>query len=446
MGAAVEGLKNLIDTEACYETPWKDVLSRQIEAADELFQERVGDIKLLAHRAEETGVRKVRSMADMVPLLFAHTSYKSYPETWFTQGKWDRMGQWLNTLTTNRVPKIDLTDVEDVDDWVDALAKVGHYVSCSSGTTGKCSILPADDVDRPFIKQHMVSGMAWATGIPTVPAYKGIGLSPMPHNTRGLDTTAALVEAFMTSRRPFPGQPITVGRVSKMVALRRSIADGTAKPGDIAAFDAISKEREKDMADAVDSTVEAIIESRGQKLLVQGMLGTMWEVTQRVRERGFSGKDFNPENALLTGGGTKGAKMPPDARQQMFETFNIDPRRAYQFYSMQEINTTMPRCSAGRYHVAPWLVLLVLNPAGDELIEPDANGEIEGRAAFMDLSLHGRWAGLITGDKITAHYGRCACGAEGPTVGDTIVRYSDLPGGDKISCAGTIDAYVRGAA
>ena len=40
----------------------------------------------------------------------------------------------------------------------------------------------------------------------------------------------------------------------------------------------------------------------------------------------------------------------------------------------------------------------------------------------------------------------CACGHEGPTVGTEIVRYSDLPGGDKITCAGTIDAYVRGAA
>jgi hypothetical protein len=446
MGAAVENLKKLIDSDACYETPWKELLPRQIEAADELFQERVSDIKLLAHRAEETGVRKVRKMADIVPLLFAHTSYKSYPETWFTQGKWDRMGQWLNTLTTNRVPTIDTRNIKDVDDWVAAMAGVGHYLSCSSGTTGKCSIIPADDIDGAFVGRQIVQAMTWATGIPQVQAYKGIGLSPNPQNARIQATSKALTGAYLTSRRPFPGPPITVGQVSKMVALRRSIAEGTAKPGDIAAFEAISKEREKAMRDAVDSTIEAIIAARGEKLMLQGMLGTMWQITQRVRDRGYSGKDFNPENALITGGGTKGVNMPPDARQQIFETFNLDRKRAYQFYSMQEINTTMPRCSAGRYHVAPWLVLLVLNPAGDELIEPDANGEIEGRAAFLDMSLHGRWAGLITGDKITAHYGRCACGAEGPTVGDTIVRYSDLPGGDKITCAGSIDAYVRGAA
>jgi hypothetical protein len=73
-------------------------------------------------------------------------------------------------------------------------------------------------------------------------------------------------------------------------------------------------------------------------------------------------------------------------------------------------------------------------------------GEIEGRAAFFDLSLDGRWGGIITGDKISIDFGPCACGQKGPTVRDNIVRYADLEGDDKIGCAGTIDAYVRGVA
>jgi hypothetical protein len=77
------------------------------------------------------------------------------------------------------------------------------------------------------------------------------------------------------------------------------------------------------------------------------------------------------------------------------------------------------------------------------LIEPGKD-EIEGRAAFFDLALDGRWCGLISGDKVRVDYGQCACGHQGPTVHDEIVRYSDLAGGDKISCAGTIDAYIRG--
>jgi hypothetical protein len=111
---------------------------------------------------------------------------------------------------------------------------------------------------------------------------------------------------------------------------------------------------------------------------------------------------------------------------------------------MQEINTSFPKCRAGRYHVAPWVIALPLDTPGETLLDA-SNGEIEARAAFVDLSLSGRWGGVISGDKVHIDAGTCACGSEGPTVADNIVRYADLEGGDKISCAGTIDAYVRGA-
>jgi len=62
----------------------------------------------------------------------------------------------------------------------------------------------------------------------------------------------------------------------------------------------------------------------------------------------------------------------------------------------------------------------------------------------MDLSIEGRWGGIISGDKVSVSFAKCACGHQGPTVGREILRFSDLPDGDKISCAGSIDAYVRG--
>jgi hypothetical protein len=146
---------------------------------------------------------------------------------------------------------------------------------------------------------------------------------------------------------------------------------------------------------------------------------------------------------MFVGGGLKGAQLPPDFLEFIMDTFNLRFDRVYQYYGMQEINTTMPRCGARRYHVPPWLILLLLDSGGDALIPP-AEGEAEGRAGFFDLSLDGRWGGVISGDKISVRYGRCECGHEGPTVGYDIARYADLGDGDKITCAGTIDAYVRG--
>ncbi|CAH2917693.1 MAG: hypothetical protein CPSOU_3107 [uncultured Paraburkholderia sp.] len=63
---------------------------------------------------------------------------------------------------------------------------------------------------------------------------------------------------------------------------------------------------------------------------------------------------------------------------------------------------------------------------------------------MIDLLADGRWGGVISGDKVTVEFGHGIDGVRTPIIRD-VVRYRDLPGGDdKLSCAGTIDAYVRG--
>lgn len=127
------------------------------------------------------------------------------------------------------------------------------------------------------------------------------------------------------------------------------------------------------------------------------------------------------------------------------ETFNIPAERSFQMYGMQEINSGMPRCREGRrYHVPPWLVPLVLDESGENLLSY-GEGEIEGRAAFFDLSQDGGWGGVISGDRIAIDFSPCACGNASPSIRDNIARYKDLrDGDDKIACSGTVDAYVRG--
>jgi hypothetical protein len=52
---------------------------------------------------------------------------------------------------------------------------------------------------------------------------------------------------------------------------------------------------------------------------------------------------------------------------------------------------------------------------------------------------------VISGDRVTVDHRHCACGRRSPAIVE-IARYSDLPeGDDKLSCAGTVDSYVRGS-
>jgi hypothetical protein len=447
MGAAVERLTHLVEAEDRYDIPFADLRGPQIQAMNERLQERKGQIKLVEHRAREAGIIEVRSLEDVVKLLLPHTAYKSYPESWLVGQRWDRLSRWLDTVSTHRVPVDLVASAAGIDDWIEKLANQGFFVSCSSGTTGKSAMLVASRSDMDWCKKEAIAAYSWGSGVKPAQDRRIFGMAAVAHVARNVATGKAYTAAMQDpncERFAYPVPPITVGGLTQMVVLRKAIADGTAKPGDIAAFEEVSAARQKAVDDAVGITARAVVEARRSKLHVTGLWAGLYNVAKAVREMGYSGKDFHPENSIYVGGGLKRARLPDDYREFVYETFNIQPERNYQNYSMQELHSGMPRCRAGgRYHVPPWVVPLILDKGGDNLL-PQIDGEYEGRAAFFDLSLDGRWGGVISGDKISIDFSPCACGTRGPSIRDKIVRYADLEGDDKIGCAGTVDAYVRG--
>lgn len=448
MGEAANRLLSAIDEADPYGRSYDEVRDDQLVALNERLQEYGERIKLVGFRAKQAGVEEIRSLDDVVPLLLPHTAYKSYPEGVLVDKRWDRLTKWLGTVSSQPLGDVDLADLDDIDAWIDRLAEAGHYVSCTSGTTGSPAMLVSSQLDMDRFCRDSISACSWGAGIRPAQEHHVFGLSPIAQVPRNTAVSDALREAFGVpgvDRFRYPVPPITIGSITRMISLRRAVANGTARPAEIAEFEATSAERQKAVDEAVGVSADALIKARGEKLYISGMWATLYKVAEEVRARGYSGSDFNPENTCFVAGGLKGAQLPPDYREFVFETFNLQPQRNYQMYSMQEIGTAMPRCQqGGRYHLPPWLVCLPLDQAGETLMPGVGTGEIEGRAAFFDLSLDGRWGGIITGDKIRLSYEPCVCGHASPSIADDIVRYSDLQGDDKISCSGTVDAYVRG--
>ncbi|HET8711148.1 MAG TPA: hypothetical protein VFM32_07220 [Spongiibacteraceae bacterium] len=453
MVSAVEKLTSLIDADNRFDIPYTELHTLQIEALDERFQERKDRIKLLGHRASEAGIAAIRSLADMVPLLFPHTAYKSYPESFLIEQRWDRLGKWLGTISPYPLAPIETTDIKDIDDWIARLEAKGHYISCSSGTTGKSAMLIASAKDMEWSRQDTVNVFAWGSGVKPAHDRRMMGLAPIAYVPKNVAIGEAQEAAFGDpgkERFRLPIPPMTVGALTKMVVLRKKMADGTALPEELVDFERTSKERQETLDKAMVAGAEALVKYRGDKLYISGLWNALYQIAKLVREMGYAAKDFHPDNCIYVGGGLKRAQLPPDYQQFVHETFNIPPNRNFQNYSMQELNSGMPKCQqGGRYHVPPWVVPFILNEAGDALLPqnlsaPHRDSEIEGRAAFFDLSLDGRWGGVITGDKISLDFSPCACGHRGPSIRDNIVRYADIQGDDKIGCAGTVDAYVRG--
>ncbi|MUL80190.1 MULTISPECIES: hypothetical protein [unclassified Mycolicibacterium] len=429
-----------------YDIAPADVQALQIEAVNERFAARVERIPLLRNRAQSAEITKIAQREDLVPLLFAHSAYKSYAQSWLADGRWDRMAKWVGTVSACDPAGIDVDGIAGLDDFVARMESVGCYLTCSSGTTGKPAMIACSESDLDVAARANVTGLTWATGIPADGSRKLFGLGPRTNVERNERTRIALVEAFSTEADSYqlPVDPISVGSIMGMIDLRRRIADGAASPSEITAFETTSAGRQSEMDTATAEAVDELIASRERQLLLTGMFASLYQAAQGVRAKGFSGTDFRDDTALLVAGGLKGAALPPDYREYIFDTFNIAEERVYHFYTMQELNTPFPKCRAGRYHVPPWVLLLPLDEPGENLVDT-SSGPVQARGAFFDLSLDGRWGGVISGDRIDADFGVCDCSHQGPTVGPDITRYADL-GGDKITCSGTIDAYVRGEA
>ncbi len=445
--SAVEELTGRVNAADPYDYSHEEVRDLQIKAIDERFQQRKGQIKLLGHRAEEAGLSAVTSLEDAVQLLFPHTAYKSYPESFLIDQRWDRMSKWLDTVSTYRVPVDKVKDAPDVDGWLANLEREGFFVACSSGTTGKSAMLVASAKDMEWVKKEAPTAYAWGSRTELGRDRRMFGAAAVAYTPRSAATGEAYTATLQdpkAERFAYPVPPITVGDLTKMVVMRKKIAEGTATPSEIEEMEKTSAERQKLVDGAVGYTAQAIVDARADKLHLTGLWKGLYDVAVAVRELGFSGDDFNPENTIYVGGGLKRAKLPDNYREFVYETFNIKPERNYQNYSMQELHSGMPRCQGGnRYHLPPWVVPLVLNKEGDALL-PIQDEEYEGRAAFFDLSIDGRWGGVISGDRVNIQFKPCACGHRGPTIRDDIARYADLEGDDKIGCAGTVDAYVRG--
>jgi hypothetical protein len=240
-------------------------------------------------------------------------------------------------------------------------------------------------------------------------------------------------------------EPLQIAVVSQMAVIRKRMAEGLATPGEIADFEQRAAAQAARMTAGLHALTDKILAARHEPIVLSGLWSQHMSIINRARELGVKDGDFHPRSHISAGGGVKGVNLPDDYREQV-DRFYGDVIRGTG-YGMTEQAQVLPRCDAKRYHVPPGLIMLLLDRAGEALIEPERGaGIVEGRFAFLDLLYEGRWGGLISGDKVHVDFAeRCACGRWGPSILDDITRYAQPGEDDHIGCAGTIDAYVRGA-
>ncbi len=290
MGAATDKLLGMVRDEGRFAHSASDLRATQIAAMDERFQERRSTIKLLARRAEEAGTQAITSLEDMVPLLFPHTAYKSYPERFLIEQKWDRLIKWLGAISPHPILPVETADILDIDEWIARLEANANYISCSSGTTGKSAMLIASEKDMAWSRLDTVGVFAWGSGVAPAQDRRVMGLAPVAAVPKNRIIGEAQLAAFGDPARPrfsYPVSPMTVGSLTSMVVMRKKMADGTALPDEIAAFEATSKARAAEMDAAVGIAAAALVEVRAEKLMISGMWIALYHVAKAVRALGY---------------------------------------------------------------------------------------------------------------------------------------------------------------
>lgn len=410
-------------------------------------------VRVLGRLASELGIRDIESLDTVVPLLFPHTVYKSYPLSWIDQGRFNSMTEWLADLTAVDLSEIRCDGITSIDDWIEHLARCSELlVTHTFGTTGKPSFIPKT------IASQMRGGKILRR---CVRDWNGAGSGPdftrtcmpvvQPTYRYGATGGARSMDALVRFVAGGEGNAIFLypaGRLSADVAsfagrLRTAEARGERTVLNLSAtlqarMDAFRAFEEQRPA-AMDRFFEEIGERiAGKDVCIYLFTPLAFDWAEEGMRRGFRSL-FGPGSVLITGGGTKGRQIPENWRERLAEFLGFD--NYIECYSMTEAAQPCPRCAQGNYHISPMIVPFVLDPMTGEPLP--RTGRCTGRYAVFDLNADSYWAGVITGDEVTVVWDTpCECGRLGPYMEPTIRRYSEQQGGtDKISCAGATEAH-----
>jgi hypothetical protein len=426
----------------------------QLRSAQRRFEELTPKVKLLKGQVDAMGITAIRSLEDLVPLLFKDAVYKAYPISLIEKNRFDQLTQWIAGLTSLDLSGVDVRGVEGIDSWLDTLeAQTNLRVFHTSGTSGKLSFLPRSTVEDELYFEGMMklhAGFGEDEGV-KLGGKDDIRLPVVfPSWRYGRSVAQRVLRHTQRRVAPTPEEcyTLTNGTLSAdLLALSGRIRIAQAK-GQLhemklsdpmrVALKRYLEEQERRPQEGAQFFVDVAEKLRGKRVYIQCVQSLLVSAAKSGLARGLSNV-FAPDSAGGTGGGAKGVEMPENW-QEILKTFTGIPRWRRN-YGMTEMLGGMRLCDDGYYHIPPYYVPFLLDPKSGGVLA--RSGTVTGQFAFLDLLSQTLWGGIVTGDRVTIEWDRqCGCGRKGAHMHSNIMRYSELAaedGDDKISCAATVD-------
>jgi hypothetical protein len=426
----------------------------QTEALSMRFEQQKERIPTLAKLADQQGITRIGELDEVLPLLFQHTMYKSYPSFLLEKSQFDKLTSWLNRLTSHDLSQVDASGCDSIHSWLDLIcAETEVDPITSSGTTGTMSFTPRDKSDwRTQILGGYRIQLLQKFGEPPTRAdleeKLHVPWPTHPDGHTGLFRAAHYIEEYLAMGCDDHFYPMydTVADTDVMylaAQLRAAQARGDNRvnvpPSLLERHSEIeAMEREKP-AKAAAWMETLVSELNGKRVFLFGPAPLMYDVAVAGLAQGKT-CSFAPNSSIQVGTGGKSFALPDDWEEVIMRFLNFEGKNNF-FYGFSEQTLISIKCKHGRVHLPPWSVPFILDPQTSELLPRE--GVQSGRAAFFDLAINGIWGGLITGDRVEIDWSECPCGQTTAHLSDKITRFSVEQGGsDKISCTATPEAHA----
>ena len=433
----------------------RDLLTElQTEALSLRFERQKERIPTLSKLADRQGITSVREIDDVLPVLFEHTMYKSYPTYLLEKGQFDKLTTWLNRLTPHDLSQVDTSGCDSIHSWLDVLcAETELDPISSSGTTGTMSFTPRDKTDwRTFILGAFRVQLLQKFGQPPTesdlhdkihvawPSYRD-GHTPFfraPHYF--LKYFALGSEDHFHPMFDTPGDTDVMFLAARLRAAQARGDSRVDVPQSLLNRRSEIAEMERGRSDKAAEWTETLVSDlTGKRVFLMAPAQLIHDVAVKGLAEGKK-CDFAPNSYVTVGLGGKGFAMPDGWEDVVKRFLNFDGEYGY-FYAFSEQTAVSVRCEHGRLHLPPWTIPLILDAETSELL-PRADRHV-GRGAFFDLAINGLWGGLITGDKVEIDWSECPCGRTTAHLSEEITRFSVEQGGtDKITCTATPEAHT----
>jgi hypothetical protein len=418
------------------------------------FGQHHQSIEMVRKLADRLGVTELNEFDDVVPLMFSHTAFKSYPAALVDNKRFDLMTKWLDKLTSHDLSEVDTDGCGGIDEWIDRLDQQSPLeVITSSGTTGTLSIIPKD-------KHGAHEGMQlWKISL-----FQTFGTEPThaelnpavdviwPNYARGKLghlRIANMIKRGFTGGDESKFHPLYPDAIDTDLMFLASKMRAAASRGELdrlvidpalAArkdeFIAMQARQPRDLDVFFTMLSEKL---RGRRVFMIGSYNIMYDVARAGLDRGVK-KVFSRDSVILTGGGLKGVSLPADYMDVIGEFLGVD--RIQEGYGFSEQSAFHWACAQGRYHVQPWVIPFILDPSTS--VPLPRVGRQTGRAAVYDVLLKAHWGGVISGDEVTIDWDlQCPCGQTSVAFEHDIIRYSEKQGveEDRITCAATHEVH-----